>query len=442
MKRILYFLLWVCIVCCSCEKTEKPSSGSMRKVAKMNVADAVCVVVGPPTLVDTIGASVNDGWILYKVMENGSIQPVTYYDKYGQTIEDRTMWPSVVHSIRNTPYICITYAPYSNLYVLVNTETEAAYISPIEIKDATLDASGNMYFVKREDGGNNRVVKIDLTDPDNVTMKNISVLSDKYATLRAVSADGDVAYVCQTNTVELLYRIKARNGRVNSILPPGNGCVFTGLDGKIHMFYDWYWITYTIREDGTYQEEYTMVPEYYHVEKSETDEIKGSLGNNTYVIAPFKDRILCLYPWNGNLVIADSENKEEITGAIIPYTEAAFPIFKSACVTDNYFYCFTEVLNNYESTGVYHIDRLNPHTLQNTSMLECTYRNFRLAQQNGITYDLSSYIVTPKDVIIFVGTEAATEMDVLGKITPDGQVEILDRGKGYIHLELDEYYFL
>lgn len=213
--------------------------------SKMDIAGATNLCIGKST---SKGRAADDMDKIYKILEDGGIEEVKYYNHNGKEVKIKKNAPDIIAPVGDD-FLFIGYGQeydqYLNSY-LVNKKTGAAYDMNTDFGSVgrfigteafaqepvvKTDGKGYAYYiaVSREEADTSPIVKVDLSGIENLKVTNATPKNFRCTSFE-VSSSGALMYTNQNNSYGKQARTSA-NGIKNI---PRDCFYFTNREGDLY----------------------------------------------------------------------------------------------------------------------------------------------------------------------------------------------------------------
>lgn len=381
--------------------------------AVMDIADAKNVFIAQKND-DGSGtrAASDDKNVIYKILEDGSIEPVKYMNEKGKEMKVRINEPTKLESI-NEDFIFVGYGDgmmYYNAY-LVNKKTGAAYDmvtklgTPIDQPQAYMNAptvqtdkKNRAYIMTRDmnDYYPLQVVRIDLSGNDSLRADVYSD-PDKAAQNFTVDAEGNMLYTYANENPPIKGSIAklASTGRIQAL-----GFVrskWLAPDGNIYYHDSSDYNIYKLNFNNGIEAEKVF------------PEISMGVENGEYLFT-VKGKIIRLTSYSGFVKMHDGDKAPAEISTIDMSSSQIF----DACTTENYYY-----LSGVDNANKNRFVRIDPDTDE----------VFDILKPN--TYEVHTFSADEGKAYTFNGIRMADGNLVIGTVNWDGTgLKILDEDSG------------
>ena len=416
-RKACFALLASGIVFWSCNKPEENQS----RFAKIDMKDAALLFIAPSnSTTRSATKSSTEQNRLFKITDDGIVEEVSYLDEDGNEINESYM-PEMIYHISNSDYFVVTirrpydgsFTGYSSNNYLVRKSDGAVFLLPAFLYGRTggyvnsdfliQDANKNIYFMCRMLGEMLRVYKVDISDPNNLTLSPITPdTEDAYAF--TVSAKGDILYSINQSWE---YRLRKSNGGLYNI-PHGRFWgldSWTGFDGKIKYvtsdasLEDWTTHLYSINisENGDVS-----------IDDKKLDFQDFIFNDNAYLIR-FSNRVLLIGRSSSAGFVAIHEVENVSNSPRIVNLSYGISTVKNVVSSDNYYY-----LRGNNSSAQPFLIKVNPANDAVTELFSAG------------AYDIYAMAVSANDELTFNALRMNDGRKVIGKITSSGALQIID----------------
>lgn len=388
------------------------NNGKKGNLSKLDIVGATNLFIAPVSVARNARAagdsSVNK---LFKITEDGYVQEVTYTyeDEDGNPVTStETLSPSSI-IVLTDDYLIIGFG-YNNNY-LVNSNTGACYIYtndfPPSDQSKTYwkerigeDKNGNIYFIS-----SNGVVKLSITDINNVTLTTASAPNDS-VTYFGVDHDGNIGYQGHDSGNNQVLRYRKNNGGLEVL--PGQTNFYTpfwtGFNGKLYYYN-------SSIPDGVifFSDIVEISSEPYSVIDYGTnnwgDGFNTGIGIDNLLRIKTSKRIIGYN--NSGAVELYNEQTNKATG--IPISTFGLVSIKFGIASDEYYYLAGTSIGTPKSVLV----KINPINNSCTTLID-----------GG--YDIYKMTVGSDDVITFNALQMSNGAIVVGQVSSLTNFEILD----------------
>jgi hypothetical protein len=246
---------------------DEKGDGDNGGIAYFSIDDAVALYIAEPGTVGGSSVSVsatNDRNVLFKITDNGYVQEVTQTNDGGTEVTT-TNEPDAVFDV-NPTYVIVRFGSEEG-YLVRKTDGAAFELNSAgvpntrsDVFDNTppvqTDSIGNLYYLFYDSAeAGSKVLRIDVSDPDNLTAETYAQEQQDAISGFVVSPAGHVAYNFDGAGAN---RIQKANGGIVNL--PGHIWLpfWVGLDGSIKYNYnesagsvEYMIYTVSIEPDGT-----------------------------------------------------------------------------------------------------------------------------------------------------------------------------------------------
>lgn len=375
-------------------------------LAKLGIDDATNLFIAPSVSSSSSIRSIfrsTESDKLFKITSDGYIQEVTYLDENDQEMTIINI-PTAIYNV-NTEYIIVLFG--SEGYLVRKSDGAVFSLTDVGVPSDQLqqgnfinaekiqtDVSGNIYYqITIYDGESTTIViKIDVTDPNNLTKTDYTPDTD-YINGFNVTSEGHISYNYGSGDSN---RIKKSNGGLYNLPSIGWLTHWVGLDDKI-------------RYQKSDLDRDTIVtvsidPGDFTVTTSEVTGSLDYLQNVSSYLFKFIDRTVLIE--TGNEYINELENPTDTPRKI---TISEIDDIKLADASANYYY-----LSGDDSSVNPLLLKVNPVDDSVTTLLS-----------PGL-YDIINMTVSSDDTVIFNALRMSDGVKIIGEIDSLGTVTILD----------------
>ena len=420
---LIFFLLFVL----SCNNgVNMPTSSSdtsnnsnKRLILDLNGASTLYIGKSSQSSSRDISSSSSQNKI-FKVTEDGYSQEVIYYyetdvyDDKGNLVEKKkekvteVMVPEKLIKL-NENYLIISFGNTNNYLVdtktgycfnyAFNTPNIDSSINFFTGEPIQFDAEGNIYY--RVD---QKIMKIIISDPQSVSIKQISPSIERIYSIWGVDINGNCAYEGRDELENGVIRLKkASGGYVN--LPEDSNysstCFWQGLDGNIYY--------YNATNPGTDIKKIDKNSyEIIDVPYSEGSDISGACGFSALLKVKNKNRIILVEDGSAYPFFHEVYNPDTNIVTTKKASDIGLNKIKFAVSSDDFYYFVGSDENN--NCKVVKVD---PVTYQYEYLLS-----------DG-EYDVYNLTVS-KNSIVFNALRMSDGAIVMGRINNNGNIKILD----------------
>jgi hypothetical protein len=408
LKSVCLSLLAASIIFGSCSKNNEEVTPQLSKI---DITNSTALFIASSK--SNLKTAEQVGNKLFKVTNEGVVQEVTFWDKSGKQMTD-TFVPEMIYFIANSDFFI---ARINTTNYLVRKSDGGIFVlnttlgKPYEYDRRTggyvnsdfivQDANKNLYFTSE-----NRIYKINVSNPNSLTISPVTPDTED-AWNFTVSSKGDVFYetkdayrVCKSNGG--LYNIPTNASTLNS---------WTGLDGRIK---------YATNDKALFAVDIDAKGNA-SIDKKVFDFQIGGLGNQVNMLR-FKSRVILLNEENpishGQPPILEIDNQANYPRQIsLSYNICEI---KKVVNSENYYY-----LSGLNSSQQPVLIKVNPTNDAVTELLKAG------------AYDIYAMTVNKKDELIFNALRMSDGVKVIGKISSEGTLQIIDTklNSGVVALE-------
>jgi hypothetical protein len=401
-RQIRVAAKWVMIVfwllLCSCEKHGTPNSVELPPgttlptssiLTKLNIADAKTIFI---TRLNSVGKKQSGtrvdsgyaGYTLFKITQEGYIVEVSYLDQKGDTIVSAVSPYNICNLSDN--FLTVSFENYGTY--LVRKSDGAVFKGnklPISLPGSLghrpdlviqQDGSGNIYYVL-----NQEVVKLIVSDPNNVSVSTYSASGDQVSFGFVVDNAGNMLY----NN-----RYRHASGRFENF----NKCSGEWTDINNDFIYG--------RSDGPYYSVRRIIPSTPVGVEKYGDSTFLVNGISHLVKIKAKNKIV----GQGAEFVFELYNQDGIVSKL-PYSHFGVSTIKMMASSDNFYYIIGT--NASLQSMVLKVDP-NNHT----------YSSFSTSD-----YDIYNLVVSNTDVIQFYALRMSDGKRVLAQIDSNGNITVI-----------------
>lgn len=417
---IILFLTFSSALVVSCGGGSGGDGGTttpQASLGKISISDAESVFIAPASSSasasnsNAASASTSSVNKLFKITPDGAVLEVEYTDKNGNTIT-QVNTPVSIYTV-NEDYLifCFGINDINKTDAYLTRKSDGAVFSltelglPYKMNNYYLnqnviqtDSSGNFYFSARDNNYNNdarNVIRVNFQDPSNLLAQIVSPVEESIGYF-AVNNGGSFAYIGRLKTEisgsRSKFRIKLNNGGFSN-LPVGTDTFWIGLDDNIYY-----------RDLSVSQIQKVTIDPFYNVSTS-------PYGSPISVPWPYNSYKISI---NGQIYIISTGSSPQIVRVYdastdIQNIDIGMSSINRAVASLNFYYVAGNDLSNQPV-----IRRVNPAD-DTTSDLYTP----------GL-YDIYEMTTSDNDVIVFNGLRMSDGVIVIGKITADGTISILN----------------
>ena len=409
MKYHLYAVIAAAIVSiflCSCgglneQNPPLDESGNSEPLSSIDIVGAKALFLAPSSVSPLRFSAKETGTTntLFKITENGLVVEVTLTDEDGGEVTDEYT-PSGVADAGDT-YMIVTFESVPDYAVpaFLVRKTDGAVFSLdnvgwprlsdrnfINSKSVQTDSNGSIYYSANHAAADAVVMKIDVSDPENITAVSWSPEPDA-PNWFVISPDGHLAYAG---------RIKKANGGLHNM---PEGVIWVGLDGNFRYQDPEVDLNsiYTVHIDVDYNLTTSLV--------TGIDIPHLGWAYSGYILR-LSDRVYIIPPGSNNPVEVENPTNTPRLVTISEIDEISI----AACSSTNYF------LSGLDSSNNPLLLKVEPGFDTVTTLLP----------RAGVYYDIFKMVVSPDGVVTFNALRMSDGVKVLGEVDADGNVTILD----------------
>ena len=406
IKRRIFAYLALALVFVSCNMD--------KNLFRLDIANSVSLFISP---VDSILKSS----ILFKITEEGIVKEVSYLNKRGKQIK-KTFFPIMIYTINNSDFFVASIKKQqfkTNTYLVRKSDGVVFNMNvSIELSDNNRvggysnsdyfaqDDNKNMYFMSHK-----QIFRLNISNLNNITGIPLTTNSQMLLWGFTLSSKGDIFF--NTNGVYKV-RIAEKLRNVPYIKLSTNS--WTGLDGRIKYIVDGmnyfkydiktndYTFFYPVNVYAVDIDENNVA--YFTVEK--TIDTIGGWYHSASLMLRFNNRVI-LIPVNfyGASNFLEVENPSNtIREIILPYGISSI---NRAVNSDNYYY-----LSGRNSLQ-------QPFLIKVDAATDCVTE---LLPANA--YEVYTMVVSNNDYLIFNALRKSDGVKILGEISPNGELKIID----------------
>lgn len=393
------------------------SSNNSNKQLILDLDDAATIYIGKSSQSSSrdISSSSSHNKI-FKVTEDGYSQEVIYYyetdvyDDKGNLVEKKkekvteVMVPEKLIKL-NENYLIVSFGNTNNYLV----DTKTGYCFNYTFNTPNIDSRINYFFgepIQFDSEGNiyyivdNKIMKISISDPQSVSIKQISPSIERIYSIWGVDINGNCAYKGSDELGNGVIRFKKASGGYINL--PGNSnystCFWQGLDGNIYYYNDANPVTDIKKIDKT---SYEIIDVPY----SEDSYIRGGCDFSALLKAKNKNRIILVesIPFFHEVYNPDTNIVTTKRASDIGLNEIKFAVSSD----DFYYFVGSDENNNCK------VVKVDPVTYQYEYLLS-----------DG-EYDVYNLTVS-NNSIVFNALRMSDGAIVMGRINNNGNIKILD----------------
>ena len=428
-KFFILLVLFTTLVFFSCDNggmipsnsSGNSNSGNIKRQLVINFSDASNIYIGKSTKSASRSSSrdITENK-LFKITEDGYVQEVTFFyevqvfDQEGKLVEIKTeqstetFVPTSITKL-NDNYLLVCFN-YNDNY-LVDTKTGNGFKYPYDApredssinhfygESIQIDKVGNIYY-----SSNNKVLKIIISDPQNISVKQITPSIESVWTEWSVDSYGNCAYEAQDNQGNGVIRLKKESGGYKNL--PGDSnfshtCFWQGLDGNIYY--------YNSSNPGSVIKKIDKTNyEILDVPFAEGDYIGGGCGFNALLKAKNKNRTILVEDGSAYPYFHEVFNPDTNLVTTRKASDIGLNKIKFAISSDDYYYFV-----GWDEAHNCKVVKVNPVSFD---------YEYLLSDGEYDVYNLS----TSNDSVIFNALRMSDGAIVMGKIYNDKSIEILD----------------
>jgi hypothetical protein len=362
-------------------------------LAKLSITDANNLFIAPA---GSTSRAVLDTSKLFKITDDGYVQEVSYLGKDGETVTMSSQ-PTAIYNV-DAKYVIICFgrtdgylvrksdgAVFSLCDVGIPLETALQCGNFTNAEKILTDADGCLYYQTGTSTADLKVIRIDVTDPDNLTKADYSPTTDAPIGFW-VTAEGHMVYNFGNGSSN---RIRKSNGGLYN-LPSCTWMPFwIGLDGKIKYQF------------GSTSVVTVNIDSSFAVTTEETPGVVIGSGLTQFLLR-FPERTLIV----GEEGIKEVENPTGVP-RIVPV--AGIASIKNVEQSSDYYY-----LSGTDSSNNPLLLKVNPENDSVTTLLGA-----------GL-YEVYKMTVSSGNVVVFNALRMSDGAKILGEISAAGAVTILD----------------
>jgi dipeptidyl aminopeptidase/acylaminoacyl peptidase len=405
MKKFIGILLLVGVLFVACDNGSTGTTKS--KLEIIDIANATSLFIAPGSNSRSInGRAVGDANKLFKITDDGYVQEVSYFDEDGNesTIINDINEPVAIYDVNND-YIIICFGfdtiNITDGYLVRKTDGAVFSLNNVGFpssfpsnnyansKIVQSDSLGNIFYVVQNENNNIDLIKIDASNPNNLT-KIVWIEDRAYISQICVSPAGHIIYYAQFagNAGEEKRIKKANGGLIN--LPQTTYAWWIGLDNNIKYFNNKSEI-WNVSIDTNFQETMSSIFCPYII----------GFDNQSYLLR--FDDIIILTRGTG---IYEIENPSNTPREILI---SEITTIKKAAYSNDYYY-----LSGNDASNQPVLLKVNPKTDVVKTLLPPNQ------------YDIYKMTVDNNNVISFNAERMSDGVKVVGQVSSNGIVSILD----------------
>lgn len=384
---IIYSLLlfWGCSV-------DGTNTSGTNVLSRLGIEDATNLFIAPGSSQALSLRAASTTNKLFKITETGYIQEVTCFDENENEITITNL-PTAIYDV-NTDFIIVSFSNSSYLvrksdgavFSLENLGQPYTGINGfLNDKIIKTDSLGNIYYLV-----NNRLIKINTTNPNNLSKIDYSPDTDIIDNF-VVTSDGNAAYSYTTDINQNLSgRIRKSNGGLYNL--GTNRILWIGLDSKIK------------NTDFGSNDVNTVT--------FDTD-LNVNLSTVTGLLEPIYQYSSYLLRFPTKTLIIGPDSINEVENGSTPRI-VNIPQLKTRAIAGNsnsYYY-----VSGTDNSDNPILLKINP---SNDSVIT-------LLPDNSIYYDISKMTVSSNDLVIFSALRMSDGVKIIGEIDSTGTVTIID----------------
>jgi hypothetical protein len=407
------------MICFNCDTDNTGDTGNTstgtKKLIGLNISNANSLFITsspiPSLSVRAVDQSENNK--MFKITEEGYVQEITYSyeDENGNQLTSTEVFtPTAIHNI-NENFIMVIFSQEAYLIRKTDGAVFMTYDIPIykpqegNYKNALafqIDGSGNIYYQSGNySSGSSQVVKINITNPNNITRMDYLPNPDT-ANMFYITQEGHIIYGIGSHQ----RRIRKANGGLYN-LPATQEGFFIGLDGKIKNLTSGLITTYDI--DSNYDvTETTICVDGTPWDESYSDMVFSlySISSNQSYLLRFSNKLMIAGTGGGLVYEIEGENPREIILSQI--------IIEKVYQSSTFYYI---VGKNW--SGQPALLKVSPYTDEVINLLPVN------------TYSIYEMVVSKDDEITFNALRMSDGNKLLGNISALGNVTFLDEISNY-----------